>query len=478
MKKRLLLISSVLMVVISVLLGRPVGAQTVTAQTKELNFVLLHGAGGSSCGMQQLADVMTEKLPAYIKEYQAENPGIHIVVDMLNRCYPNAVDINTWANNIADSIKTHFKQNNLILIGHSMGGKTALYMTAHNIGGLAGNIAMVATINSPVKNLSQYYFTGGVPYWQGKFLIQQDKGVLSSLADYDSSDDGKWVGTNKHWLALISAESAPISKQYDTSGVDPLPRNIDDTIVPISAQYTDGADVVYYGEHSHSDFTTQLAVANEVADNILQYVFGGNLNFSAVEDSGTFKHEAGLMPITYRWSDLTGEVPVTSGSFSYRNPSFYKWQDMEFVVGSDVVYGGRRSNFTTKAHSLPYISGLTGSYWLNDNENDFRLVLHIRAAPLTTVRVEWGISGYQPKSGKEGDRYEVEISTGTPFTDIENSFWAGTLPDDFRLEIDSQAEGPQRWFECTWRTYYKDIRSVKVIDEMPLLIQPAFTPGP
>ena len=73
-------------------------------RVKELNFVFLHGAGGCSCDFQLLADSINEQLPAYTLDYEQANPGTSIQVDTLKRCYPNDVDVNVWANNIAASI--------------------------------------------------------------------------------------------------------------------------------------------------------------------------------------------------------------------------------------------------------------------------------------------------------------------------------------------------------------------------------------
>ena len=224
-----------------------------------------------------LKDSLTAQMPAYITNYEYDHPGITVQTDMLLRSYPNEVDIDTWAKNIADAINNHFaSKKNLVLIGHSMGGKTALYAVAHNIGGLADKVAMVVTINSPIKNLTDYYYVGGdtaLDYWAAQFVVPKD--ILESLVNYDSSQDGKWVGTNKHWLAFISAGSSPLSSQFDVGGIDPLPRDMDDEIVPISAQYADGADVVYYGEYAHGDFSKLADVSNYMADQILRYIFGG-----------------------------------------------------------------------------------------------------------------------------------------------------------------------------------------------------------
>jgi len=166
------------------------------------------------------------------------------------RSYPNFEGIEAWAQNIADNINKRYPdKKNLVLIGHSMGGKTALYAVAHNVGNLADKVAMVVTINSPIKSLEKYYYVGGdtaLDYWAAQMLISE-KGVVESLVNHDSSEDGKWVSQNKHWLAFISAESAPLSPQFAVNGIDALPRDMDDLIVPISCQYADGADVVYYG---------------------------------------------------------------------------------------------------------------------------------------------------------------------------------------------------------------------------------------
>ena len=51
-----------------------------------------------------------------------------------------------------------------------MGGKAALYAVAHNIGNLADKVAMVVTSNSPIKKLSNYYFTARYLIWVMKEL--------------------------------------------------------------------------------------------------------------------------------------------------------------------------------------------------------------------------------------------------------------------------------------------------------------------
>ena len=162
---------------------------------KELNFVFLHGGLGNPCGPQFLADSVLEQIPRYIHDYERANPGIKIKVNVMNRCYPNDVDVETWANNIADSIDEYFPvKGNLIFIGHSLGGKSALYAVANNIGNLAERTALVVTINSPIKSLDRYLVAGGgsfVTYCRAA-LWSTTRGACMSVATYDSSEDGRW----------------------------------------------------------------------------------------------------------------------------------------------------------------------------------------------------------------------------------------------------------------------------------------------
>ena len=94
----------ILMVVFGLCLqtALPISAQSPSeapAQVKELNFVFLHGMGGTSCSMQLLADSIKEQLPAFASIYERENPDTEIRMNMLIRCYSAYEDIETWAQN-------------------------------------------------------------------------------------------------------------------------------------------------------------------------------------------------------------------------------------------------------------------------------------------------------------------------------------------------------------------------------------------
>lgn len=450
------------------------------AAVKELNFVFIHGAGGTACTQQLLADTMLEFIPAYILEYEQVNPGIKVTVNILNRCYPSDVDIDTWAREIADSIDRYLPgKGKIILIGHSMGGKSALYAVARNVGGLADRVALVVTINSPIKPLDRYFITGG-----GSFLAycraalrQSDRGVCTSAASYDSSEDGKWVGENKRWLALVSGESAPLSKQYDYGGIDAFPRDMDDGAIPICAQYAEGADVVYYGEHGHSDFGSLPEVADLLAEHILRYIFGGYLECSVFARSGSFGHRAGWGLGTEHWRDLLGDVPGMSGKLWHWNKSYTRWQEWEDIVEyyPPTYERDERSRYQISMVKTSQIfANIEELRWLNPADpQDHRLYLRTRAGPRNSLQVQWSI--YRKgllAGGEKRDRYEVKVVAGTPLAGIGRVSWAGSDTRDLRLEIWSQAERPLRWFEAEWKVFRRESRYRKVIDEIPPL--PAF----
>jgi pimeloyl-ACP methyl ester carboxylesterase len=443
-----------------------------TTLVKELNFVFLHGAGGGACSTQLLADAFVAQIPAYIQEYEQANPDTKIMVDSLNRCYPNDVDIYTWATNIADSLNLHFKdKKNLILIGHSMGGKTALYAVAHNIGGLADRVAMVVTINSPIKSLNDYYVAGGgapIDYCRAQWLLP-DRGICNSVVYYDSSQDGKLVGNSKHWLAFISSEGSPLSEQFDISGVDALPRDMDDVLIPITAQYSYGADVIYYGEHGHSDLGTDSEVADFIAEKTLRYIFGGDIEFSVFNSGGSFEHRANWLPGSDYWEDIVGEAPASSGTIRHTNRSFFKWQTWVDVVGENLTGNQRSSYQVSRANFFPFLGGIKETHWVSsDNSADGRLYIRTWAAPGSTVEVDWVILEHELlPSGTQRDHYEVRIVTGTPLTSITAVSWVTDDPRDLRLKIASQAESPFRWFQAEWRVYTKEISQKKVIDKIP-----------
>ena len=447
---------------------------------KELNFVFLHGAAGNPCGPQLLADSILEQIPSYIQEYEHANPGIEVKVNALNRCYPSDVDVETWAKNIADSIDNHFGgRGNLILVGHSMGGKAALYAVAKDLSNLADRVALVVTINCPIKNMNRYQLVGGgsfTDYCRAGWLLRPGHGLCVSVGTYDSSEDGKWVAQNRHWLAFISGENAPLSPQFDYGGVDPYPRDMDDGALPMSAQYSDGADVIYYGEYGHSDFHIIKEVADSMAGEILQYIFGGTIECSVPARDGGFKHRAGSLLGTDYWQDIFGDILGISGRLWHWNQSYTKWQEWEDIVNyyPPTYDKDLRSRYeVSRVRSSAIFTSIEELHWLNpDNPEDCRLHLRTRAAPRNYVQVDWNIYRRGLLSeGMKRDHYEIETVAGTPLADVYKASWATDNLRDLRVQASSRAERPFRWFEAKWRVYYKESRQRKVIDEIPALLE-------
>ena len=83
--------------------------------------------------------------------------------------------------------------------------------------------------------------------------------------------------------------------------------------MPISAQYSDGADVVYYGEHAHGDFTKSNDLSGTLADQILRYVFGQRIDVSVPSKSGTFEHEPDGCRLSKNWEDSYGSTWSATG---------------------------------------------------------------------------------------------------------------------------------------------------------------------
>jgi pimeloyl-ACP methyl ester carboxylesterase len=469
--KRLVLIITIALCLQLSLGGAVNSAPEEPVQVKELSFVFLHGGGGNACSMQLLSDIIMEQIPAYILDYESAHPDTEVRASSLLRCYPNDVNLESWANNIAYSIDKYLPdKRNIILIGHSMGGKAAIYAVAHNVGNLAHKAAMVVTINSPINSLQDYYFAGGTSVldYYGAIGLISDSGVSKSIVYYDSSQDGREVATKNHWLAFISAESAPLSEQFNVGGVDALPRNMDDTIIPLSAQYSFGADVVYYGEHSHNDFTKQEEVATFMAEQILHYIFGGDIECSVSSRNGSFEHKAGWLPGTDLWEDVIGEVLADSGSIQHFNESYTSWQEWEDVVGEGIPQGKRSSYQVNQVRHFPFLGSIEEAHWLNTaNPYDCQLYIKTRAAPRTQVEVEWSVYGSGLLSWDiKRNHYEVEITTGTPLTSINRVSWMSDDPHDVRLKIYSQADSPFRWFKAEWRIYSTEVRYRKLIDEI------------
>jgi len=470
--RRAALLVAILLCVLAAFPASVQSAPLARIKVKELNFVFLHGMGGNCCAFQLLSDSLAEHLPAFMPGFEQANPGTTLRINSMTRCYPGYADIDTWAYRIVDDINVYFKdKEDLILVGHSMGGKTALHAVAQNLGGLADRVVAVVTINSPIRSLDRYHPPGGGPVLEylETILLGSDEGVVASVTYLDSAEEGARVSRSKNWLAFISAEKAPLSPQFNRAGVDIWPRDMDDGVVPLSAQHSDGADVVYYGEHGHSDFGAQEAVASLLADRILRYVLGETVDCAVLARGGGLDHRADWLLGTDHWDEVVGDVITSSGVVWHRNESWTEWQEWEDVV-SENLPGSKRSRIEATLASLPLLTGIAELRWLNpDDVSDCRLYVRTRAAPRNTVRVRWAvhIRGLLPQ-GVRRSHYEVEITASTPLATVPDASWVNLDSGDIRLRLRSEAQSPFRWFRADWRTYYTEGRQRNIISRIPV----------
>ncbi|MFC1901029.1 hypothetical protein ACFLYN_05495, partial [Chloroflexota bacterium] len=189
--------------------------------------------------------------------------------------------------------------------------------------------------------------------------------------------------------------------------------------------------------------------------------------FSTFTRSGILTHKADWLLGTDHWQDVVGGIPVGSDTIMHRNESYFKWQEWEDIVG-ECPSGAKRDNYYVSRISAPVLSGIQEIRWLNsDNTDDCQLYIRTRAAPGSTVQVNWSIHMQGLLlPGNTRDYYEVRIVSGTPLTSIKDISWETDNPLDLRMRISSEAQSPFRWFKAEWRVYSKEIRKRKIIDEM------------
>ena len=121
-------------------------------------------------------------------------------------------------------------------------------------------------------------------------------------------------------------------------------------------------------------------------------------------------------------------------------------------------------------NSSPLLTGLENAARASpDDPQDGRIVLTTRAAPRSSVQVDWSVyqQGLLP-TGITRDHYEVELDTGSQLTSIPKVTWETDNPQDVRLRIWSQAQRPFRWFNAIWRVYSQENLQRNVIDELPV----------
>jgi hypothetical protein len=439
---------------------------------KEVNFVLLHGAGGTACGLQNVGDTINEIIPDYIRVYEQKHPDVKVTFNILNRCYPANVDLETWAMNIGQSVNECLPgKSNLILIGHSFGGKAALYGVAHNIEGLKDKTSLVVTINTPVKPLNCYPVSGApnaIDLCKARF-INSDKGVCTSLANYDSSDDGRIVSDEKHWLALISGENTPGSDSFNYGGIDPYTWHCDDGVIPLSGQYTESADTIYYGVYYHSNFHEYDELLLSITEAILNYIFGtADNSYSVLFREACFTHKSDWWLGKDTWSDIIGDKLAKEGAIWHFNPCYCQWQEYEDIVGGwPFVDDAKSRYFTSLSNTSGIFSVIEETGWVEPSSiEDCQIYIKTRTAPRQYIQVDWQIYQQDLSTKYDRDHFEIEIIEGTALTSITRAIWLTDNEKDMRVSVQSQAESPFKWFKANCKIFVKEPRYRNLIDDM------------
>jgi hypothetical protein len=454
--------------------------------TIELNFVFLHGAPGEPLSMTPLRDTLASKLKSKIAVYEQNNPGMNIQVNTWIPNLDNDESVSSWADNIANFVNDSLPdKENLILIGHSMGGKSAIY-AVYNNSGLKAKTLSVITINSPIEKMSNYKPITGYNIWENfcdAWLNGQthdtgtgDNGVCASVAHHDSRDEARWIAQEKHLLMFISGELHPNSGQCDLPPefpiFDGLPRDQDDNLFPMSAQCVPEADVVYYGPYCHCALQDQdPAARNFMAETIASYVFGDLIGCSVLVREGNYDHKSAWGVETATWEDIRGDVLTCEGSWHRlcRSAPACFWNHQ--IVGCNPCpVGDERSRYEVYKSYPSDLWAFVDTYdWESSSDvNDCRIYFDARAESDNRLTVNWAVyrKGLLPCETPR-DHYEVRvIDCNSHTTGISWARWETVNANDCRIRISSYAWEGTFWLSIGWQVYKKESRQVCLISDI------------
>lgn len=264
----------------------------------ELNLLFVHGV--SSGDSRAWADGalgaveahVTAALAPRIADFEAANPGtlvelksrrVNLYTDLAGTVLSPSIDAPTdgtgapvaarWRDQLVAKLGQAYPagERNIILIGHSTGGRVSVEVAA-NVGGdnLPGSadrgvddrIAGVITLNGMIQNLEndQFDFVGPTGFITGCQLGQEAgwcdyAGLISAAPAMDS------LAAAGRALVLISAGSCSPS----------LWAGDNDKALPLAAEHSPATPGTFYGEFCHSDTTDggspQHALAVSAAGN-------------------------------------------------------------------------------------------------------------------------------------------------------------------------------------------------------------------
>ena len=325
--------------------GQTAVATASASHTVQLNLLFVHGMSGCDSerlvtgqGLERFEQAVDAQLPERIAQWEARHPGTQVVsrTDRVNLytaaaspfAPPGANPLHMddwtvgtdgctatrqgepcttafeWRYRLAQEIKRLFPKDakNLILVGHSTGGRT-IYEVASNTGpdgvgtydwGVQDKIAAAISVHGMVDQL------GGAPYSvigpfdfettckASNFFYGGTCGAGSGWCEYAGRvaalDSADWVAKNKHALALISTASCSPSLwagyndgalPFDAQGSAWEPGM---SLTPTAGDTWRPAHGTVYGRFCHSDLTAQTVgprgdAVSAATTSLLDYLF-------------------------------------------------------------------------------------------------------------------------------------------------------------------------------------------------------------
>jgi pimeloyl-ACP methyl ester carboxylesterase len=330
-----------------------------------MNILFLHGTPGEPFHMEPLKDKIEELLHEQGLELNHWNPDL-----------PNSDSLEDWSSNVANAINEWGTHERIVIVGHSFGGKVAIYAVYNDIGGMRDKVDTVITVNSPIRKYEGVYYNAYArSYRYPDFLISlfakeigcEKTDSLKDVFISDCTDEANWVANNKRWLSIVSGERYPNDKKCNWGNVDLFPRDMDDGLVPLSAQYTDQADTVYYGVYRHDALFENLSEGGGrdiITEIIVKYLLGEELEYSVLTCSGEYHHRADIWPGKDVWDDEVGQM-------------------------------GTKERSHYEVEILPCTTPLTGiesMEWKTPDPNDLRINIKSYAySPWMFIKIRWRI---------------------------------------------------------------------------------------
>jgi parallel beta-helix repeat protein len=255
-----------------------------------VNMVFVNGWNGKATDMANVVTAIGNDLAAYAQS----NANTFVEYNYLNKDYGNNY-LADWASVIDQNIEdwdtsAGARHKNLILVGHSFGGKAIIYAVDHT-SQLKDYTKEVVTINSPIKPLLYYYTILGMFTSEAVFITWVGAHILGfkmleaawDAMTYDSTTDAQNIVSDYkiEWLAFVSGEEHPAEIGTDNWG-SPFsfltllfPWDMTDGFLPMQAEFLPGvSDTVYYGVKNHCALGSDPDAYNTIAENIVNTLFG------------------------------------------------------------------------------------------------------------------------------------------------------------------------------------------------------------